>query len=59
MPYIVTDACIACGACSVICPQNAIIENEISTPFYRIIDECNACGRCQDICPAQAIIEDN
>ena len=27
MPYRITNACIACGDCTVVCPQKAIIED--------------------------------
>ena len=28
MPYIITDACVACGSCTDSCPNNAIVEAE-------------------------------
>ncbi|WP_338824615.1 hypothetical protein MHOCP_02250 [Moorella humiferrea] len=28
MPYRITDACIACGDCTVVCPCRAIVEED-------------------------------
>ena len=54
LPYEITDACIACGACEPECPEEAIRPGEI----YRIIpDLCNACKKCVKICPVEACVE--
>jgi len=53
MAFVVTDECLACGACLAECPSNAIIEGDI----YSISEECVECGACVDVCPTGAIQE--
>ena len=55
MTYIITDECIACGACEDECPVSAISQGD---PIY-IIDEtaCIDCGACAAVCPTEAPIE--
>ncbi len=50
--YMITDACIGCGSCTAVCPQNCIEEG---TPF--VIDQahCLHCGNCLIACPAEAV----
>ena len=50
--YFITDACIGCGSCVSVCPQNCIREG---TPF--VIDQahCLHCGNCMTGCPAGAV----
>ena len=50
--YIITDACIGCGTCQTVCPQNVITED---TPFVIDAHHCLQCGNCAENCPAQAI----
>jgi len=51
--HIITDACIACGACEPACPVNAISSGD---PIYVIDKEvCIECGACDDVCPVDAI----
>jgi ferredoxin len=54
MPYIVTDTCILCGACSAGCPTDAITEDE--TQAHIDVDLCIECGTCEGNCPVEAII---
>ena len=54
MPYIVTDACILCGACVVGCESNAITEGE--TQAHIDVSMCVECGTCERNCPSDAII---
>ncbi|NLF31342.1 MAG: 4Fe-4S binding protein [Planctomycetes bacterium] len=55
MPYKITDACVACGACVDACPVEAIKEGD---PTYEIDpDVCIDCGSCVDACPSEAIEE--
>ena len=45
-------ACMWCGACVGICPQNAVTLHETRIEFY---DECNLCKTCVIGCPVGAI----
>ena len=50
---IIKSSCIGCGACSVRCPQEAIVRDG---DVYKIDeDKCVGCGECEDICPVGAI----
>lgn len=65
MAYRITDGCISCGHCCVVCPQNAIDdgyrkphgENWLYSGF-RITDTCAQCGRCVEVCPVGAIVKE-
>ncbi|HVM26798.1 MAG TPA: 4Fe-4S binding protein [Mycobacteriales bacterium] len=52
--YLVTDACTACGACLLTCPEHAIVP---SVPLQVRADRCTACGECVEVCPADALLE--
>jgi len=54
MPYVVTSACILCGACVAGCESGAITEGE--TQSYIDVNICIECGTCERNCPAEAII---
>ena len=55
MAYIITDACVSCGACADQCPVSAIAEGDGK---YEINpDVCVSCGACADQCPVSAIEE--
>jgi NAD-dependent dihydropyrimidine dehydrogenase PreA subunit len=41
--YTVTDACTACGACLLTCPEQVRA------------DRCTDCGECIEICPVDAL----
>lgn len=51
MAYVITNECIACGACQPECPVEAISEGDIYS-----IDEntCIDCGACSEVCPVDA-----
>lgn len=52
--FEITDACIACGACAEVCPQQCIDPLEA---IYRIRQEnCLHCGLCAEVCPSSAIV---
>jgi ferredoxin len=52
MTYVVTDACTACGACLLTCPEHAIA---VGLPLTVRDDRCTSCGECVEVCPADAI----
>ena len=51
--------CIACGACAVACPPNAlqmVIDPKGGTTTWSInYGRCIFCGRCEEVCPTKAI----
>ena len=49
MSYLISDACISCGACESECPVSCISAGD---SIY-IIDEdaCIECGACANVCP--------
>lgn len=51
MAHIITDACIACGACQPECPVDCIKSGDI----YEIdANACIDCGSCAGVCPTGA-----
>jgi ferredoxin len=54
MPYVVTDACILCGACSAGCESDAITEGD--TQAHIDVTICVECGTCERNCPSEAIL---
>ena len=55
MAHVITDECVACGACADTCPVGAISLGDKG--IYVISDECVDCGACEDGCPVGAIKE--
>ena len=56
MAYIITDACISCGACESECPVGTISQGE---DRYQINpDLCIECGACEGTCPVGAPKQD-
>ncbi len=52
MAYVITEACISCGACEPECPVNAITSGD---DMYVIDQEtCIDCGACAAVCPVDA-----
>ena len=51
--YFITDACIGCGSCATVCPQNCI--NTDSIPYGIEQDHCLHCGNCIEACPVGAV----
>lgn len=46
--------CVACGACEIICPMEAI--KVYMGCFAKVAqDICVGCGRCEKVCPANSI----
>lgn len=54
MPKVNAAECVACGACSDVCPEDAIVIDDVA-----VIDagKCVDCGACIDECPPGAIVE--
>ena len=52
MAYVISDECIACGACIPECPVDAISEGDIYVINPTL---CTDCGACVDVCPTEAI----
>ncbi|MBM3125935.1 MAG: 4Fe-4S dicluster domain-containing protein [Chloroflexi bacterium] len=58
-PHHDPEKCIACAACAIACPPNAL---NITTDLYQgfqtwslFMGRCIYCGRCEEVCPTGAI----
>lgn len=51
--YFITNACIGCGSCVAVCPQNCIIQDEVPLVIKR--ENCLYCGNCMTACPVGAV----
>ena len=51
--YFITDACIGCGSCAAVCPQNCIVTG--SVPHVIKQEHCLHCGNCMEACPVGAV----
>ncbi len=51
--YYITDACVGCGCCAAVCPQNCI--NSDNVPFTIEQAHCLRCGNCFEACPTGAV----
>ncbi len=51
---VLREACVGCGYCIDICPENAI---ELDPDMVAVVDteRCHACGVCEYECPALAV----
>ena len=54
MAYVISNECLACGACADSCPVGAIAMDD-AKGIYVIGSECLECGACADACPVGAI----
>lgn len=55
MAYVISDTCVACGACEAQCPVDAISMGD--GKFEIDPDKCIDCGSCAGTCPTGAISE--
>nr|WP_330216732.1 4Fe-4S binding protein [Chrysiogenes arsenatis] len=53
MAYVISDACVNCGACEPECPVSAISQGD--TQYVIDADTCIDCGACEAVCPTGAI----
>ena len=56
LAYKIGEACISCGTCADICPNEAISEGD--ERYVIDPDKCISCGACAAECPMEAISED-
>jgi len=55
MPHVISDKCVACGACKAECPVDCISEGDI----YKVDPSaCIDCGACAAVCPVDAISQE-
>ncbi|MCS2155699.1 hydrogenase 4 subunit H [Scandinavium sp. H11S7] len=58
-PELDPQQCIACAACTMACPANALTMETHPESNERIwqlfIGRCIFCGRCEEVCPTKAI----
>lgn len=58
-PELNAQQCIACAACTMACPANALTmetDTENNTRVWQLyLGRCIYCGRCEEVCPTQAI----
>lgn len=50
--YVITDACICCGRCALLCPAACI---EVDFPYRIRQEDCQKCGNCLEVCQARAV----
>ena len=55
MAFVISDECVACGACAEECPVSAISEGD--GKFVIDADTCISCGSCASVCPVGAPAE--
>ncbi len=56
MAFVISAACLSCGACAGSCPVGAISEGD--GQFVIDAATCISCGSCASSCPAVAFSEE-
>ena len=64
VPRLISDLCVNCGFCDMVCPDYCFVwENNSGQAKLKGIDYqyCKACQKCVEVCPAQALqqVEEN
>ncbi|MBI4322014.1 MAG: ferredoxin family protein [Chloroflexi bacterium] len=49
------NACLCCGICWTICPNDVLRPGEDDIPFIAYVEDCTACKLCEDRCAVNAI----
>lgn len=49
------DRCVHCGACTGVCPSQALLMERPSMMVAFSPDHCVACGECVRVCPVRAM----
>lgn len=54
--YGISDACIGCGTCVSVCPQNCIRAEAVPCVIEQ--SHCLHCGNCYRVCPVRAVVRE-
>lgn len=55
MSFVVTPACVGCGACIATCPETAFrVGTGVPATLVVLDERCNDCGECAEVCPVDA-----
>jgi Fe-S-cluster-containing hydrogenase component 2 len=65
MKYAITDKCVGCHACQIVCPSHAVyLDSDSSQRFHIHPKRCTGCEdhydapQCASICPIEEAIVD-
>lgn len=54
MTYVISEACVSCGACADECPVECIASDEEKGIYVIDEEKCIECGNCAEVCPVDA-----